>query len=359
MLHQLIIEATSMFRRTLILAGALATLGAAPAAFAPGLSFTIRSSVTSDGVDRPAGKGTQVQVLNGVLRFEGDAKDGEKASYVIFDPRAKRLSMVMTDVGQYMEIDLADSTAQALGAMASMMAAATVISDIEVSGSALGGGGVVNGYDTNRYRITTTYAEVAGGSEGQKKVRLVEEVWVTNELKDVPDPMEAMTRAFGGANGMPQLGGTMSDLMKKRGDAQRKLFTGLPLRSVVKSTLVERDGSTKEETSTTEIVDLKRVDLDAAAFRVPAGFTKMDMRVLTNLGARLEKLGGRPGRSNTADGSIVDDAKNAVRKEASAVADETKQESKDAAKDAAKGQVDAAKDKAKCALGGLFGRKKC
>jgi hypothetical protein len=85
----------------------------------------------------------------------------------------------------------------------------------------------------------------------------------------------------------------------------------------------------------------------------------MDMQSLTNLGAQFEKFGRKPGKSNTADGSVIDDLKNAAKKEAGAVVDETKQETKDGAKDAAKGQVDAAKDKAKCALGGLFGKKKC
>jgi hypothetical protein len=349
-----------MFRHSLLAACAVVALGAAaPPAFAPGLSFTLRSSVTRDGVDRPAGEGTAIQVLNGVLRLEGETKNGEKPSYVIFDPRGKRLAMVMAESEQYMEFSFSDSATQALGAMASMMAATTILSDLQVSGSALGGGGVVNGYNTSRYRITTSFAEVAGGSEGRRKVKLVEDFWVTNELKDVPDPMEAMTRAFGGRNGMPQVGGTMSDLMRKRGEAQRKLFSGLPLRSVVKSTSTERDGSTVEETTTTEIVDLKRVDLDPAAFRVPAGFTKMDMESLTNLGAQLEKFDRKPGKSSRADGSVVDDVKNAAKKEANAVVDETKQEARTDAKDAAKGQVDAAKEKAKCALGGLFGKKKC
>ena len=348
-----------MLRRSLLLVSAVATLGAAPAAFAPGLSFTIRSSVARDGVVEPAGDGTAVQVLNGLLRLEGEKKDGEQPSYVIFDPRGKRLSMVMPESEQYMEFSFADSTAQAISTMASMMASTTVVSDIQVSGSALGAGGMVNGYNTRHYRITTSFAEVAGGTEGQRKVKLVEDFWVTSDLKDVPDPMEAMTRAFGGASGMPQLGGTMSDLMRKRGEAQRKLFTGLPLRSVVKSTSTERDGSVVEETTTTEIVDLKRVDLDPASFAVPAGFKKMDMSSFTNLGAQFEKLGRNKGKSNTSDGSVMDDVKNAAKKEANAVVDETKQETKTEAKDAAKGQVDAAKDKAKCALGGLFGKKKC
>lgn len=347
-----------MLRRSLLAIGVVTALGAAPIPFAPGLSFTIRSSTVHDGVAKPSGAGTRVQVLDGVLRFDGE-EGTQGTSYVLVNPRAKSLSMVMPDAQRYMQIDFADSTTQALGAMASLMAATTMVSDIQVSGSALGGGGVVNGYGTNRYRITTSYAEVKGGEEGPRKVRLVEEFWVTTELKDVPDPMEAMTRAFGGANGMPQMGGTMSELMRRRGDAQRKLFTGLPLKAVVKSTLVERDGSTTEETSITEIVDLARRDLDPAAFRVPTGYTKMDMASLANIGAQFQNLGRKPGKSGTANGSVADDLTNAAKGEVKDAVDEAKQETKDTAKDAAKGQVDAAKDKAKCAIGGLFGKKKC
>lgn len=348
-----------MFRRSLFVVSVVAALGAAPAPFAPGLAFTIRSSTVQDGVAKPTGAGTRVQLLDGVLRFDGEEGAQGKGGYVLVNPRAKSLSMVMPDAQQYIQIDFADSTTQALGAMASLMAATTVVSDIQVSGAALGSGGVVNGYATNRYRITTSYAEVKGGDQGQRKVRMLEEFWVTTELKDVPDPMEAMTRAFGGAGGMPQLGGTMSELMRKRGDAQRKLFAGLPLKSVVTSTLVDRDGSTKEETTITEIVDLKRLDVDPAAFRVPASYSRMDMASLANMGAGFRNMGRKRGTTASANGSIADDLVNAAKDEVKDAAEETKQGTKDAAKDAAKGSVDAAKDKAKCALGGMFGRKKC
>jgi hypothetical protein len=324
------------YRRAILAVTAIAALGAARTPFAPGISFTIRSSTTRDGATSAAGSGTRVQALGGALRFEGDdgrQSAGGKGSYVIVNPAAKSLAMVMPASRQYIEINFADSTTQALGSMASLMASTTLVSDIQVSGSALGSGGVVNGYPTNRYRITTSYAEVASGSDGQRKVRLVEEFWVTSQLKDIPDPMEAFTRAFGGQNGMPQMGGTMSELMRKRGDAQRKLFTGLPLKSVVTSTLTERDGSTTEETTVTEILDLQRVDLDASAFTVPAGYTKLDMKSFMNVGNQLRNAlrgaGSKPGARAADSTSFADDVKGA------------------------------AKEKAKCALGGMFGRKKC
>jgi len=357
-----------MLRRAVLAAGAVTLLAAAPTPYAPGVSFTIKSSSSSGSTSNSAGSGTRVQALNGLLRFDADdaKSSGGKGSYTIVNPAAKTISLVMPDSRQYIEINWADSTGQALGAMASLMAATTVVSDIQVSGSALGSGGSVNGYNTSRYRINTSFSEAAGGAEGQRKVKMVEEFWVTNELKDIPDPMEAFTRAFGGQSGMPQMGGTMADLMKKRGDAQRKLFTGLPIKSVVKTTTTERDGTTREETSTSEIVDLKRIDIDVAAFRVPAGYAKMDMKSFMNVGNQMRNAlrgAGKSGSSAKAGDttSMADDLANAAKSQVQGAVDETKQETEDAAKRAAQEKADeakkGAKDKAKCALGGMFGKK--
>ena len=348
-----------MRHHTLLAAAAVVALGAAaPAHYAPGLSFTIRSSNSHEGESPSV---TRVQALGGVLRFDG-APSKQSASgagsYTLVNPAAKTVSIVMPDRRQYLEINFADSTGQALGAMASLMASTTMISDIQVSGSALGAGGSVNGYNTSRYRINTSYSEVASGGETPRKVRLVEEFWVTNELKDIPDPMEAFTRAFGGQNGMPQMGGTMGELLRKRGEAQRKLFSGMPMKSVAKSTIVEGDGTTTEETSTTEIVDLKRTDIDASVVRVPAGFTKTDLKSFFSLGNQMR--GALHASTNKAAGtakandstSFADDVANSAKDGAKQGVDEAKQEAKDAAKNAAK-------DKAKCAIGGMFGKKKC
>ena len=347
------------YRRPLLAAVAVVALGAAtPAPYAPGLSFTIRSSNSHDGASPSV---TRVQAVGGVLRFDGDPSKqstGGAGSYTLVNLAAKTVSIVMPDRRQYLEINFADSTGQALGAMASMMASTTMISDIQVSGSALGSGGMVNGYSTNRYRINTSYSEVASGSETPRKVRLVEEFWVTSQLKDIPDPMEAFTRAFGGQNGMPQMGGTMGELLRKRGEAQRKLFSGLPMKSVARSTFVESDGTTTEDTSTTEIADLKRTDIDGSVVSVPAGFAKTDFKSFFSLGNQMR--GALRASTNRSAGaakandstSFADDVANSAKDGAKEAVDETKQEAKDAAKNAAK-------DKAKCALGGMFGKKKC
>lgn len=335
-----------MLRRALLAAAAVVLLGAAAPMAPGGITFTIRSTTGSDG-NAGAPSTTFVQALDGTLRFEGES-DGQSAqgngSYVLISPAGRRMSIVLPDSRQYMEINF-DSTA---GVLVQAMAATSVVADVEVSGTSVGAGGTVNGYDTRHYRITTSYSEVEGGSDERTRVRLVEDFWVTSALAGIPDPMEAFTRAFGGKNGMPAIGGTVNELIQRRGDAQRRLFTGLPIKTVVRTSTTTGD-ETREEISTTEILDLRRVDLDPAAFRVPEGYTRFDMRQLANVGAQLRGAfsGMGPARDTTSVGSLVKDA-------ARGIADETTAGAKEGAADAARDAAASARKKARGAVGGLL-----
>ena len=311
------------------------TVAATPASLAPGLAFTMRTSTRTGTAAPRGGDTTRVQVLGGAIRFDGN--DGK--SYVVVTPAARRLAIVMPAERQYVELSLSDSAAQGAGAMLQLLASTTVVSDIEVSGTSLGGGGTVAGQATSRHRITMSYAEAPGGDgERRRRVRSVEEFWVAPALRDVPDPLEAFTRAFGGKDGMPAVGGTASELLRRRGEAQRKLFSGLPLKSVATVTTTEADGTTATETTTTEITELRRVDLDPSAFAIPPGFRKVDFNQFANLGARLRGAVGDRAREDSARASDA---------------------AKDAATDAARAKTTEAKDRAKCALGRFMKKKDC
>jgi hypothetical protein len=60
----------------------------------------------------------------------------------------------MPESKQYMEIRLDDSTATALTVA---MSATAVVTDVKVSGDALGSGGTVGGLATRKYRLTTDF----------------------------------------------------------------------------------------------------------------------------------------------------------------------------------------------------------
>jgi hypothetical protein len=313
-------------RYTLLAAGASVLLAAAVWPRSPGLTFTIRTTSSADTAEGAASPppSTRVQFLDGVVRFDAEEQDAQrnqspygKGFYWLVNTTERSMTAVMPARRQYLEVKF-DSTA---GVILQAMAMSTVVTDIEVSGTALGSGGVVNGYPTKRYRITMSFAEAPSDeSEGRRRrVHSVEEFWVTDALKDVPDPMEAFTRAFGGKGAIPSGAGvgSVNELMRKRGDAQRKLFQGLPIKTVATTKETDADGQVTEATATTEIIDLKRVDLDPAAFRVPEGYAKVDVKRLMR----------------------------------DAAAEAAKESAKESAKEGAK---DAAKD----AIKGIFGRRK-
>ena len=319
-------------RRQLLLAAAVGgcvVLGAAAphvSTFASGLTFTVRTTtLDSKGRSSPP-QDSHVQYLAGTLRFDARSGGEQGASYgdgayTLLDIAARSMTVVMPAQKQYLEFRF-DSTASV---MTQAMAATTRASDISVDGEALGSGGTVNGYATKHYRIVTDYTQLPGVSDPdapKRRVHSVEEFWVSDALKEIIDPTEALTRAFGANDKVGGIGttGTMSELMRKRGAAQRKLFTGLPIKTVTRTTTTEPDGRKLEENGAMEIVDLRKADLDPASFKVPAGYAKLDVKaMMTNVGAQLKgafrNAGHTPGDS-TADTTSVKDAATDAAKEA-------------------------------------------
>lgn len=346
-----------MLRHALFAAGAVALLGAASTApfLAPGVTFTIRSSSEGNAAEQV----TKVRFLNGVIRFDvEDAKDAKKAKanngvgYVLIDSKARSMAMVMPESQKYMEMKF-DSTA---GMVMQAMAMSTYVTDIDVSSGALGAGGVVNGVATRRYRITMNYKAATGSSKDLNDlctVKSVEEFWVSDQLKDFPDPSEAMARAFGGMGQktqMPNMGGMggAAELMRKRAAAQQKLFNGIPVRSKWSNEETCPGREAKSSNGQTDITDIQKVDLDPADFKVPAGFTKFDMQSLEGMKASFKDAlrggGAKKGEATQAG---------AAEKDTTSIMDAAKDGAKEAAKEAGK---EAAKAKINEAGKKLFGK---
>jgi hypothetical protein len=347
-----------MLRHALFAAGAVALLGAATTApiLAPGVTFTIRSSTEGN----PAEQVSKVRFLNGVIRFDvEDAKDAKKAKanngvgYVLVDSKARSVAMVMPEMQKYMEVKF-DSTA---GMVMQAMAMNSYVTDIDVSSGALGAGGVVNGVATRRYRITMSYKTADNGRNDLQNlcsVKSVEEFWVSDQLKDFPDPTEAMARAFGGMGQktqMPSMGGVggAGELMRKRAAAQQKLFNGIPVRSKWTNEESCPGKEAKSSNGQTDITDIQKADLDPADFKVPAGFTKLDMQSLEGMKSSFKDALRGGGVKKGADATQA----GATEKDTSSIVDAAKDGAKEAAKEAGK---EAAKAKINDAGKKLFGK---
>ncbi len=260
-----------------------------------GLTFTIRMAGTSFS-GRPSTDSISTQLLDGVVRVEFPsatdpigAHGATRDFYLLVNTTAKTSTVVMPRIRQYWETRFDSSAAR-------QTKSKSVISDIDVSGRAVGNGGTINGYPTTRYRIDTRYAEttsVPRKRDERKTVHLVEDVWVPDALTDVADPMEVYLRLFPG---------TAGELVEKQVAVRRKLFKGLPIRTTWLLTQTFDGSVGASRTLTIDLVDLKRAELDAAAFRVPDGYSRIDLVARMNAGFDLLLKGGKNGTTESLKG---------------------------------------------------------
>jgi hypothetical protein len=224
------------------------------------------------------------QLLDRVLRVDipsmPEASGVHRAApgaYLLVNFAAKTTTVVMPGSQQYWETRFNSAPVR-------RAQSTTVISDIDVSGAAVGSGGIVNGHVTTRYRITSRYTEIdTTGRGARKKVQLVEDVWVPdalNDVPDVPDPMQAYLRVFARS-------GAVGELVEKQAEARRKLFKGLPVRTTWLVTQTFGSGAQASRALTIDILDLKRTDLDVAAFRVPDDYRRFDLTAALKNAAEL------------------------------------------------------------------------
>lgn len=310
---------------------------------AQGVGFTIR---TAEGPEIGNGaSATRVRTRESVMRFEGASgqkSDMGDGAYTLVDAANRRIQVVMPANRQYFEMKFDDSTAMALK---TVTAVSTAVTDVRMSGQSLGSGGSVSGMPTSHYRLTTDFSEITNGKERPRKMHVVEDYWVADALRGVPDPMEQLGRTLGGKGGFVQspysaIGGTsLNEFLTRRAAEQRKLFAGFPVRTVTVSEETSPSGDVQRSVSTTELSDVQKASFDAALFKVPEGYTLFDPRAaMANMGAAFRNaMTGNKGDAKAADTTSLGDA------------------AKGAAKDAGK---ESAKDAVKGALGGFLKKKK-
>jgi len=132
-------------------------------------------------------------------------------------------------------------------------------------------GGEIVGYPTTHYRWHTTYTTVMHMPFPMKDKTMptdsVEDVWTTTAFG-----LPAQTaKAF---QSMGQ--GQMSGEIKKMVDAAKAKMTGFQLKHVVVSASQGGKGA-QTTTTTTEVTKLRKAEIPASRFAIPAGYTETDM----------------------------------------------------------------------------------
>ena len=311
----------------LVVGVVVVTAAAAAAPAAPGVSFLMRT--TSGGAGASAAPSVnRVRVQGETMRFDAEGPapasgDVTAGGYTLLDGPGRRAVVVMPERKQYMEIRFDDTTTQAL--MTAAAVSATTVTDVQVRGESLGAGEAVSGMPTRRFRLTTDYTYRDGGAPAAVagKMRVVESYWVSDKLAGVADPLEQLGRTLGGRGGFgasPFAGVSATSvgaLLEKRAAEQRRLFKGMPARTVTVTTDVKPGGERSEQTTTTEISDVVRGEMDPALFRVPDGYTKFDMKQMLNVSAQMKAaLRGRADAAGAAAAdttSMLDAAKDGAK----------------------------------------------
>jgi hypothetical protein len=259
------------------------TIAATPISRAEGWTFTWKVTESSD--PRAAQPSVSVQMIPGKMRWtflsppQGmPAKgymllDADKASMAMLNPEDKTaLTMDASDLGTGMG---------AIGSFVKMD-----VSDSKFSVEGLGAGERLLGRATQKYRVTRSYRMTMQvfGKKLSSQHESVTDLWVSNEIP-MDKSWEAWTDRF--SRGAARVGG---DAARKLMEAEKDYPKGIALKYVMDATETDDKGKVTKTRTAMEMTELKRANLDASLFEIPADYTVTDMKqVVAETGKAMEQ----------------------------------------------------------------------
>jgi len=263
----------SNFRRAsrrgiaLFLVGVASTAAIGARTPAPGMTYRVRFVMTLP--EMPGMQMDPVSVvghgsaIGGQSRIDVDSVSGQA-------PLAVGDYMLTLDSGRLVTVSpstksYSDGASSMMAVPAQMMAQASV-TNVNVTTERLGAGEPIQGYATEKVRLTATYSlNIMGQSMNTMNV---------SELSLAQLPA-AVTTPFDGNLPKELLEGPMKELGEKMIAARKALGTATALKTVTTSTLSSPMMPQSISTvMTIELLDLKSGDVDPSMLRVPDGFTR-------------------------------------------------------------------------------------
>ncbi len=241
---------------------ATATIAARPAA--PGLTYRVRMVVTPPEI--PGMPPQSATVISGrgysigtQSRLDIDSVQGQI-------PMAIGDYMLTLDSGRTFMVNPTSKTySEGIPGMASLppeILAQASVTNVNVTTEKLGAGETMQGFATEKVRMTVTYSLAIMGTA--MNTMTTAEMWVAKLPAAVSTP-------FDGAIPKEMSEGPMKELAEKA-MAARKTIDGTPIKTV---TTAQITGPMSITTVTTvELLDMKQGDVDPAMLKLPEGFTK-------------------------------------------------------------------------------------
>ncbi len=238
----------------------------APSLFA-GATYRFRSVTT--GMANQTLDGT-VKTEGSSIRMEMKAGDGvlfKNGSVVLSDDGGKTMLVTEPGTKSYYQLDLTDL----LGGASSVTKQFGDLVKFEVRNSRVnvqhaGDGGTLEGFPSQRSTIDSSYDLVvnAMGQDMTMSMKNETEVWWTEKL-----PVEYTN--------FLQLRGVRTGIeaVDKMLETQTSSLKGFPLKQVT-TTTVTMNGRPMKSTTTSTVSAVKKARFDAAQFKVPAGYTRVE-----------------------------------------------------------------------------------
>jgi hypothetical protein len=244
---------------------AAVAIAARPAA--PGVTYRLRMVMTPP--DMPGLQMAQIvlvgrgSAIGTQSRLDIDSVSGSA-------PMAIGDYMLTLDSGRIVTVNPVSKTysdaAAAMVAIPPQMLAQASITNVNVTTEKLGPGEAIQGYPTEKVRMTTTYIlNIMGQSMNAMNVS---EMWVAK----LPS---AITTPFDGNLPKELLEGPMKELGEKMIAARKELGNATGLKTVNTSTMTAPMFPQPITTvMTVELLDLKTGEVDPATLRIPEGYVK-------------------------------------------------------------------------------------
>jgi hypothetical protein len=252
-------------RGVLLLSLALAaSAGIAARPAAPGVTFRSRMTVTPPEIPGMPPQQPVMIIGHGIAiggqsRLDLDTVQGQL-------PMSVGDFMLTLDSGRIVTVNPSTKTyAEGLPGMEGLppeVLAQATITNINVTTEKLGAGETMQGYATEKVRLTISYSIAFMGTA--MNTMTTTEMWMAKLPADIRVP-------FDGAIPKEMMQGPMKELAEKS-IAARKSLSGTPLKTVNTTAITGPMSITT--VATIELLDVKTADVDPAMLKVPEGFTK-------------------------------------------------------------------------------------
>lgn len=241
---------------------ATASIAARPPA--PGLTYRVRMVVTPPEIPGMPPQSATVITGKGVSIGTQSRLDIDTVSGQI--PLTVGDYMLTLDSGKmFMVSPSSKSFSEGLPGMAALppeVLAQASVTNVNVTTEKLGAGETMQGFPTEKVRMTVTYSLAIMGTA--MNTMTTAEMWVAKLPANVSTP-------FDGALPKELSQGPMKELAEKS-MAARKTIEGTPLKTITTSQI--SGPMTVTTVTTLELLDVKQGDVDPSLLKVPDGFTK-------------------------------------------------------------------------------------